>query len=390
MRELWHAQWVVAVALLPVTAAAFGTLSWAGLALNLVAIPLCGGVLVPLVLAGVAASALGEAWARPLFTLAARLVDAAAPVLQAVADRDAALWHLAPPAWWYPLAAAVLPLALLPWRPRLRFVAVLALAPAIWPPALGPARGELALTLLDAGRGLAVIARTQHHALVYDLGEAYGTDGAVTSRTVLPALRALQVARVDRLLVPRLTRARSDGVAALLAALPVAELQAGEAGPVPPEYRPCRAGEAWDWDGVHFELLAARECVLRAAVAGGAAVLLTGELEPAAQRELVRRGLGATAVVQLPRHGAPSGEEPALRAATRARVALVANTAAGAAGRGVAATLAAWRDAGTVVRITGVEGALGLRMNPALGIIPRPVESEIEPRCGKSCAPAGR
>ncbi|MFO1409403.1 MAG: ComEC/Rec2 family competence protein [Steroidobacteraceae bacterium] len=242
MRELWHAQWVVAVALLPVTAAAFGTLSWAGLALNLVAIPLCGGVLVPLVLAGVAASALGEAWARPLFTLAARLVDAAAPVLQAVADRDAALWHLAPPAWWYPLAAAVLPLALLPWRPRLRFVAVLALAPAIWPPALGPARGELALTLLDAGRGLAVIARTQHHALVYDLGEAYGTDGAVTSRTVLPALRALQVARVDRLLVPRLTRARSDGVAALLAALPVAELQAGEAGPVPPEYRP--AGRA--------------------------------------------------------------------------------------------------------------------------------------------------
>jgi competence protein ComEC len=281
-------------------------------------------------------------------------------------------------------------LLLLPWAPRLRLAGALALLPALWPPALAPQPGELALTQLDAGRGLALILRTRHHALVYDLGEAFGSDGAVTRRTLLPALRALQVERLDRVLVPRLTRTRSLGVAALVAALPVATLQAGEAGPLPPEYRPCRAGEAWEWDGVRFELLAARECVLRASVAGGGALLLTGELEPAAQRELVRRGLPPTAIVQLPRHGAPSGAEPSLRAATRARIALVANTAAGAAGSGVAATLAAWRDAGTVVHITGEEGAIGLRINPALGIIPRPVAWELEGRCGKSCGPADR
>jgi competence protein ComEC len=387
---LWRAQWVVAAALLPVTAAAFGMLSWAGLVLNLVAIPLFAGVLVPLVLGGVAAGAFGESCARPLYALAARLIDAGAPLLQAVADQDASLWHLAPPPWWYALAAAALALALLPWCPRLRLAGALAVVPALWPAPAGPAPGELALTLLDTGRGLAVILRTERHALLYDLGESWRTDGAVTARTVLPALRALRVERIDRLFVPRLDRARSAGVRALLAALPVGELAAGEAGPRPPEFRPCRAGETWEWDGVRFALLADRDCVLRAAVAGGGAVLLTGELEAAGQRELVHRGLGPTAVVQLPRHGTAAGYEPALRAATRARVALLANTAAAAAGPGVAATLAAWRDAGTVVRITGEEGAIGLRITPALGIIPRPVAWELYGRCGKSCAPADR
>ncbi|MCC7462600.1 MAG: DNA internalization-related competence protein ComEC/Rec2 [Gammaproteobacteria bacterium] len=390
LRALWRAQWIVAAALLPVTAAAFGTLSWAGLALNLVAIPLFTGVLVPLVLGGVAAGVFGESCARPWYTLAARLIEAAAPLLQAVADRDASLWHLAPPGWWYGLAAAALSLILLPWRPRLRLAGALALIPGLWPAPTGPAPGELALTLLDTGRGLALILRTERHALLYDVGESWRTDGAVSVRTLLPALRALRIERIDRLLVPRLDRARSAGVGALLAALPVDELAAGEAGPLPPEFQPCRAGEHWSWDGVQFELLAGRECVLRAAVAGGEAVLLTGELEPAGQRELVRRGLGPSAVVQLPRHGTAGGYEPALRAATRARVALVAHTAAGAAGRGVAATLAAWRDSGTVVRITGEEGAIGLRIHPALGIIPDPVTWEPDRRCGKSCVPAGR
>lgn len=389
LRELWRSQWVVAVALLPVTAAAFGTLSWAGLALNFVAIPLFSCVLVPLILGGVALSAAGAEAGRMLFTTAARILDAIAPALQAIADRDGSLWQLSPPQWWYGLAAAALLVALLPWPPSLRLCSGLALLPLLFPPATGPAPGELRLTLLDTGRSLAVIVRTARHTLLYDLGEGYRSGGGVTLRSVLPALRALHVDHVDLVLLPRLTRERSAGLTALLAAMPAGGLLAGQAGALPPEFAPCRAGDAWDWDGVRFELLARGECVLRVATDGGA-VLLTGDLDPAAQRELAARGLARTRIVQVPRHGAASGFEPVLQAVTRPQIALVANTAAGAAGGSVAATLARWRAGGAEIRVTGERGAIELRIPPALGIMPRPVASESNGRCGKSCAPADR
>jgi competence protein ComEC len=377
LRELWRAQWVVATALLPVTVAAFGTLSWAGLALNFVAIPLFSVVLVPLILGGVAASAAGAEPARLLFVAAARIIDAMAPVLRAVADVDGALWQLSPPQWWYVLAAAALLAALLPWPPSLRLCSALALLPVLLPPATAPAPGELRLTLLDTGRSLAAIVRTARHSLLYDLGEGYRSGGGATLRTVLPALRALHVDHVDLVVLPRLTRDRSAGVTALLAAMPAGGLLAGQAGTLPPEFVPCRAGRAWDWDGVRFELLARDECVLRV-VASGGAVLLTGDLGREAQRELAARGLPPTRIVQVPRHGAASAFEPTLQAATRPQIALVANTAAGVAGAGVAATLARWREGGAEVRVTGEQGAIELRIPPALGIMPRPVAFGVE------------
>jgi competence protein ComEC len=264
----------------------------------------------------------------------------------------------------------------------------LALLPLLFPPATGPRRASCG-SRCSHGRSLAVIVRTARHTLLSDLGEGYRSGGGVTLRSVLPALRALQVDHVDLVLLPRLTRDRSAGLTALLAAMPAGGLLAGQAGALPPEFAPCRAGDAWDWDGVRFELLARGECVLRVATDGGA-VLLTGDLDQAAQRELAARGLARTRIVQVPRHGAASGFEPVLQAVTRPQIALVANTAAGAAGASVAATLARWRAGGAEIRVTGERGAIELRIPPALGIMPRPVASESNGRCGKSCAPADR
>ena len=59
----------------------------------------------------------------------------------------------------------------------------------------------------------------------------------------------------------------------------------------------CRTGRQWEWDGVHFELLAvegeaaddnARSCVLRA-VAGGTAFIVTGDLDIKGERKLLER-----------------------------------------------------------------------------------------------------
>jgi competence protein ComEC len=65
------------------------------------------------------------------------------------------------------------------------------------------------------------------------------------------------------------------------------------------EHQPCRRGEQWRWDGVLFEMLHPSppagqgrgnndSCVLRVS-AGGESLLLTGDIEQAAEGELVAR-----------------------------------------------------------------------------------------------------
>jgi competence protein ComEC len=94
------------------------------------------------------------------------------------------------------------------------------------------------------------------------------------------------------------------GAASVLAALPVALLKTSlpfehalSAQPVPHE--PCRDGDAWDWDGVRFEMLhpgaepLSRKtndlsCVLRV-TAGGKAMLLTSDIEAVSESALLGR-----------------------------------------------------------------------------------------------------
>jgi competence protein ComEC len=389
LAALWRAQWVVAVALVPVMLAVFGSLSWAGLVVNFIAIPLFSFILIPLILAGVALGALSDALSHVCFGVAARIIHACFPALQAIADLDGSIWQRTPPLWWFVLAILALVVALLPWSPRLRLSSVLVLLPLAWPVSPEPAYGELRVMLLDTGRTPAVIVRTARHALLYDLGESYGSGGRVVRRTVLPALRAQGVERLDRVMLPRLSHERGIGLVALLASIPVDVLQTGAIGALPPEFQACRGGDAWDWDGVRFEQLAREECTLRI-VTDQSAILLMGSLDAGVQRELVAQGLPHTPIVLLPRHGAASAYEPLLQAATRPDLVLLANTMAGARAAGVGRTLAHWRAGGAGLRISGVEGAIELRMGAPPGIMPRPLERETDRRCGKSCVPADR
>ena len=59
---------------------------------------------------------------------------------------------------------------------------------AVAPPAPGP--GELQLDFVDVGQGMAVLARTRHHVLLYDTGPAWGDQSDSGERVLLPLLPA--------------------------------------------------------------------------------------------------------------------------------------------------------------------------------------------------------
>jgi competence protein ComEC len=358
-RALVHTQGQVTIALVPVTVAVFGSVPVAGLAVNLVAIPLFSLLLVPLVLGATVLLGACPALATPLYRLAALLIDASWPALHAAASSPVALLRAAPPAWWYALAVVAVFVALLPWRAWMRTTALLALLPAMLPANIRVPPGSFAATILDVGRGEAVLVRTARHALMFDDGESWGSNGSIVAARLVPALRHYSLARLDAVLLPQLDPDRGAGVLALAAALPVDALLAGVAREPPPEFSACREGARWSWDGVEFELLDADGCVLRIAAGGSILTLIGARYGTDPARWLGAQPGRVAAVLWPPGAGAAQVEARPLAASTT-RVALFSTTARAALAAKPAAGLRAWRDAGARVYLTGVDGALEL------------------------------
>jgi competence protein ComEC len=305
-------QAVATVGLAPLTLLFFQQVSVVGFVANLLAIPLVTLAITPLALAG-------ALWS-PLWSAAAWLLQGLVSVLGPLGALP--VWEAAAaPAWAAAaglLGGAVLVLRL-PWR--VRWLGLPLLLPLLAPLPTRPAEGRFELVAVDVGHGTAVLLRTRGHLLVYDAGPRWTPESDAGDRILRPLLRARGERHIDALVLSHRDTDHVGGAASLLA-MPVGwMLSSLEAGhplrrlPVPQDE--CRAGRAWVWDGVRFEVLhpvapdaAAKpntqSCLLRITDADGRRVLLTGDLEAAQEAAL---SLGPQAhrlradVMMVPHHG---------------------------------------------------------------------------------------
>ena len=363
-------QAAVFVALLPVTLAIFGSVSLAGLLVNVAAIPVFTFALVPAALGATALLlCLPAVWSAPLSALVLRVAawgaDLLAPWLARAADHSHALWLASPPAWWFALSAPAVLCLLLPWSPRLRWLGVCALLPL-----LGTGRrageGELVATVLDVGQATAVLVETAHHALLYGTGDGFRSGGGAVERIVLPVSRAGGLQKLDALLLPRLDRDAGDGYTALLGGMPVSRvLAAAAAGPdsLPPEVASCAGAPPWDWDGWQFDLLRdpANGCVLKVSGAGGG-LLLGDTLDTGGEAQLLAQGLSGVDVWLVPRHGAASANASAWLGALEATQAIASVRRSVLGTDAYQQTVARYARHGIRLRETGREGAIVARL----------------------------
>jgi competence protein ComEC len=227
----------------------------------------------------------------------------------------------------------------MPLPRHLRLLGLPLLLPVLLWQAPRPPQGEFALLAADIGQGNAVIVRTARHTLVYDAGPRYSRESDAGHRVLVPLLRQMGE-QVDTLVLSHRDSDHSGGAAAVLAMQPQSQLlssieETHELQAMRRAQR-CAAGQAWEWDGVRFEVLhpaphdyasAAKpnaiSCVLRISN-GRAAALLAGDIEQPQEAKLAATPQALRANVLLaPHHGSKTSSSAAFLDAVQPDIALV-------------------------------------------------------------------
>lgn len=351
-------QLAVLVALAPFTLLQFGGVSVAGVWVNLIAIPVVSFVLVPLVLAGVIVD-----W---MFVPAAWCYELFWPVLTWAADTPLAQWRVDPPAWWYLLAIPAGWIWLQRWPWALRLASAVLLLPLLYPASRMPSEGTARVTVLDAGRGTAVLVATHSQVLLFDTGDSWSTAGSRVRRVVLPALDALGRDRVDLVVLPALNPDRARGAALLAQERGLEQLVVGGGWPASRLPAARCVDDVQRRDGVVIETIAAGRggefCALKLSVEAHA-LWLAGDLDARAEAGLVAR-LGAARTradaVLLSRQASARGSSSQWIEATGASLAIASGGDADNESR--RRVLDRWRHAGATLLDTRRDGAVELEL----------------------------
>jgi competence protein ComEC len=195
------------------------------------------------------------------------------------------------------------------------------------------------------------------------------------------------VRRLDGLILTHEDKDHAGGALSLLDGLPVdwAASSLPEAHPFreAPGHRPCIDGQAWEWDGVRFEMLhpdaAGYEktkrksndmsCVLKL-TAGEASMLLTGDIETISEQALSKRhGERLRADVLLaPHHGSRTSSSPEFIAAVGARTVIFPVGYRNRFRHPNAEVLRRYEDSGAELLRTDRDGAVTLRLGVSRGL----------------------
>ena len=379
-QKTWHLlvaaaklQWVMTLAITPVTIYLFQKLSVSGLLANAWAIPWITFVATPLALlvSALCLLPLADAYLAPLAWLAhATLYVSLAPVRWLAEFDWLAFETRAISPWELGLGLAGVAAALLmpPWR--WRWLAWLLILPCITSTVQKPEHGAWRLTAFDIGQGGAVLLQTRHKAYLFDTGWRYGDIDAV-ERVILPQLRAMGIKHLDRVIISHPDNDHVGGLARLVQVRSTGALHGS--GLLRDDVRACRAGQFWRADGVRFEFihpstscseqslqgLERNRCSCVLLVQGEHhRALLTGDIDTSVELELTERVPAPIDVVMVAHHGSSTSSHPSWIKHLNARHAVIQAGHYNRFGHPHEDVVARWRLAGARVWMSTEHGAV--------------------------------
>lgn len=377
VQKLVSLQLGLLLGLMPLTILYFQRVTLLAPLANLMTVPVFSLVTVPLTLASMAADPFSHSASAILIRLSAASVRVIERIITGLAKLPVAdtfvagvngfdsammcvillpaLWIILPRAWPGRRIALLAVAVLLLYRP---------------PP---PPRACIDAHVLDVGQGLAVVVQSRQHTLVYDTGASYRDGGSAAEQLVLPFLRYRGVRRIDWLIVSHADDDHAGGVSAMVRTIDIGQLVAGEALVEPGRVvMSCRAGQAWQADGVDYELLHPpanagfagndASCVLAVRV-GHRQLVLTGDIELAAEQDLLAREVVSRAsIVLIPHHGSLTSSSPSFVNRLRPEIAIASVGHANRWGFPRERVTRRWQGVGAEVLDTARSGAIGFRL----------------------------
>ena len=209
-----------------------------------------------------------------------------------------------------------------------------------------PKPGNMHLSMLDVGQGLAIVVRTQNHVLLYDTGPDYGQFASAGDRIVVPWLVRRGIRKIDTLVVSHFDRDHSGGLRGIVANITSPKILSsnlvraralvgtGSNKHTSIQHQLCLAGQAWQWDGVEFKILWPRiENLLRASSNNQScilhiksknySVLLLGDIDTTIEKRLAQASDLSTDLLVVAHHGSRHSTHPKLLEASQAKLALI-------------------------------------------------------------------
>jgi competence protein ComEC len=373
---LGNVQLALLFGLLPLTVLLFDRVAVAAPLVNLVAVPIFSFATVPLTFAGLLS---GGSIGHELLHLAswtlgvvewiiegAQRVPGTSVRIPEMRGASALLlamplaWVLLPPGW---------PGRTVAW---LGLLAVVSYTPP------RPAPGCVQVDVLDVGQGLATVATTRSSTVLFDTAPAFRGGGSAAESVVVPFLRGRGVDTLDFVVVSHADLDHAGGFRTILQTLTVAGVYVGETLGHGDAERACQAGNAWTIDRIRFEFLYPpagskaegndASCVLQIS-AGRHHVLITGDIERAAEVQLLASGTAQqVAVVVVPHHGSRTSSHAHFVDMLSPQLAVVSAAFGNRWGLPHDAVVRRWQAVGAEVLNTATDGAVGMRICERRGI----------------------
>lgn len=332
-RQFCATQYVLLLGLFPVSVVVFGQYSIVSPITNALAIPVVTLTVVPLLLLG---CVLPDGLAHYVWYTGHTILHWLMDCMVQCASWSWSMSYFAVPnritTGFAMLGIAIL---LLPKDYPYRHIGWFGFLPFLFYPAQHPVPGDVWLTALDVGQGMAILVETAEHRLLYDTGGKLGDESDLGKTVILPYLMARGINKLDTLLISHQDTDHSGGARSILKEIPVQLLlsslpEGHHIHALTSVSRRCEAGQRWVWDGVQFEVLHplavdyqnprhkpnAMSCVL-SVKAHNKQILLAGDIGKKQEKALIKR-LPASQLKSwgliAPHHGSnTSSSEPFLR-----------------------------------------------------------------------------
>ncbi|RDH83981.1 MAG: DNA internalization-related competence protein ComEC/Rec2 [endosymbiont of Galathealinum brachiosum] len=254
-------QWLIALAMLPLSLLLFQQGSLISPLVNMFIIPLVGMVIVPLSLLASLISLLSADLSLWLFTQTSELFSVIWHLTEWFADMRVSSVPLSSiPLFHSALALSGVVLLLLPGGFPLRYSGLIMILPMLLYQYPRPDQGAFWVSVLDVGQGLSVVVQTRDKTLLYDTGAKLGERFDLGERVIVPYLNYVDIQTLDLLMVSHGDNDHAGGADSVLRMMNVKRLLAAEnvinqKSRISYSDKVCVSGQSWVWNEVSFEVL---------------------------------------------------------------------------------------------------------------------------------------